>query len=169
MLRIHTGLRKLSKTNVYDLHIKKMIPFDIGKPCINIASSEFLFDQYKMALNWDKYDIEIQNDVAIKRNRIFFDFMQRTFNILYGLYLRERCLLIDVIMKDQLRKQSAAEIEKLNREKRQETKERKVHLSLLQKKHVVNKTTRTSRETSSTSNSNFNSYISHWTEASIIE
>ena len=59
--------------------------------------------------------------------------MQRTFNRLDGLYLRERCILIDAIMKDQLRKRSAAEIEKINREKIPETKERKVHLILLQK------------------------------------
>ena len=29
-----------------------------------------------MDLNWEKYDIEVKNDDAIKRNRIFFDFMQ---------------------------------------------------------------------------------------------
>ena len=34
------------------------------------------------------------------------------------LYLRELCLLIDTIMKYQLSKKSAAEIEKLNREKK---------------------------------------------------
>ena len=50
-LRIHTGLWKLSKTNVYGLHVFKMNPFDIFKPCINIANSECLFEQYRMALN----------------------------------------------------------------------------------------------------------------------
>ena len=35
-----------------------------------------------------------------------------------ALYLRERCLLIDEIMVYQTRKQSAAEIEKLNRDKK---------------------------------------------------
>ena len=69
-----------------------------------------------MALNQDKYDIEVQNDDAIKRNRILFDFIQRTFNRLDGFYFRERCLFIYAIMKDKTRKQSAAEIEKLNRE-----------------------------------------------------
>ena len=43
--------------------------------------------------------------------------MQQIFNCLDGLYLRERCLLIDDILKYQWRKQSAAEIEKLNRKK----------------------------------------------------
>ena len=43
MSSIHTGLWKLSKTNVYDLHLKNMNPFDIGVPCINIAGSELLF------------------------------------------------------------------------------------------------------------------------------
>ena len=63
--------------------------------------------------------------------------MQQTFNRLDGLYLCEICLLIDAIIKDQLRKQSAAEIEKLNREKKARKKERKVHLSLLQKKAIL--------------------------------
>ena len=40
-----------------------------------------------MAVNWDKYDIEVQNDDAIKRNQILFDFMQRTFNCMDGLYM----------------------------------------------------------------------------------
>ena len=61
-----------------------------------------------MALNWDKYDIEVRNDNAIKRNRILFDFMQLTFNCLDGLFLREECLVIDTILEDQLSKQSAA-------------------------------------------------------------
>ena len=68
-----------------------------------------------MAFNLGKYDIEVGNDDAIKRNQIYFDFMQLPFNCMDGLYLLKRCILIDAIMKDQLRKQSAAEIEKLNR------------------------------------------------------
>ena len=67
-----------------------------------------------MALNRVKYDIEIRNDDAIKHNQIFFDFIKQNFNRLGGLYIHERCRLIDKIMKDKLRNQSAAEIEKLN-------------------------------------------------------
>ena len=58
-----------------------------------------------MALNRDKYDIEVRNYDTIKHNQIFFDFMRQTFNFLDGLYLCERCLLIDIIVKYQLRKQ----------------------------------------------------------------
>ena len=54
---------------------KKKNPFDIGKPCINISRSEVLFEQYRMSLNRDKYDIEVRNDDAIKRDQIFFGFM----------------------------------------------------------------------------------------------
>ena len=61
MLRIHTGLRKWSKTNVFDLQLKKTNPFDIHVPCINIAKSELLFEHYKMALNQEKNDIEVRN------------------------------------------------------------------------------------------------------------
>ena len=52
-----------------------------------------------MSLNRYKYDIEVQNYDAIKRNQIFLDFMQRMFNQLDGLYLHEICILIDAIMK----------------------------------------------------------------------
>ena len=95
-----------------------MNPFNIGKPCIKIANSELLFEQYRTALNRDKYEIEVRNDDAIKHNRIFFDFMQQTFNCLDGLYLREGCILIDDIMKYKCRKQSEVEIEGPNREKK---------------------------------------------------
>ena len=122
MLRIHTGLCKWSKINVDDLHLNKINPFDICVPCINITKSELLFEQYRMALHWDKYDIEVRNDYAIKCNQIFFDFMKQTSNRLDGLYLRKRCLLIDGIMIDQLRKQTTAKIEKLNREKKARNK-----------------------------------------------
>ena len=44
--------------------------------------------------------------------------MQLMFNRLDGLYLCEKCILIDTSMKYQFRKESAAKIEKLNREKK---------------------------------------------------
>ena len=70
MLRTHTGFQKLSKKNVYDLHLKQMNPFEIGKPFIIITSTELLFEKYRMALKREKYDIEVQNDDAIKCNQI---------------------------------------------------------------------------------------------------
>ena len=81
-----------------------MNPFGTHEPCIKIAKSEVLFEQYIMALNRETYDIEVRNDYAIKRKRIFFHFMQQTFNRLDELYLRERCPLIYAITKDQMRK-----------------------------------------------------------------
>ena len=74
---------------------------------LRFAKIELLFEQYIMALNRGKYEIEVLNDDAIKRNRIFFDLLQLTFYRLDGLYLHEVCLLIDTIMKDKLGKQSA--------------------------------------------------------------
>ena len=99
-----------------------MNQFSIGKPCINIASSGVLFKQCIMDINRDKYDIEVRNYYAIKHNRIFFYFMQRTFNRLDGLYLHKKILLIDTIKEYQSKNQSAAEIEKLNREKKSRNK-----------------------------------------------
>ena len=108
MLRIHTGLRKWSKRNVLDLYLKKKNPFDIGVTWINIAKSELLFEQYRMDLNREKYNIEVWNDDAIKCNRVFFDFIQQMFNNLDGFYLHKRCLMIYTIIQYQLRKQIAA-------------------------------------------------------------
>ena len=54
--------------------------------------------------------MEVRYYYAIKRNQILFDLMQQTFNQLDGIYLHERCLLIDAIMKYQTRKQSEAEV-----------------------------------------------------------
>ena len=54
-----------------------------------------------MALNRYKYDVEVRNDDAIKRNRIYFDFLQRKFDRLDVLYIYEGCILIDMIRKDQ--------------------------------------------------------------------
>ena len=86
-------------------------------PHIKIKRSELLFEQYRMALNQDKYENEVRNDDAIKCYQIFFDFMQQTLNRLYGLYLHGKTFLLDTIIKNKLRKQSEAKIEKLNREK----------------------------------------------------
>ena len=77
--------------------IYKKNPFDIGKLCIKIAKSELLLEQYIMALKREKYDIEVRDDDAIKRNRIFFDFMQQTLNRLYELYMDGRFILIYTI------------------------------------------------------------------------
>ena len=119
-----------------------------------------------MALNWYKYDIDIRNDYAIKLKRILFDFVQRTFNSLDVLYLNEKCLLIDKIIKYQLRKHSEAEIEKVNREKVRKQKKGRYIQAFSKKSGFVNKTNRTSQATSNNSNSNFNANIPQFSEAS---
>ena len=94
-----------------------MNPFYIVKPCIKIAKSEVLFEIYRMAIYQDKYDVEVQNDDKIKHNRMFFAFVQQTFNRQDGFYLHGNFILIDKIKGNQSRKQSAAEVERLNRYK----------------------------------------------------
>ena len=88
MLRIHTGLRKWNKNNVYDIHLRENKPIGIDQPCIKIENSEVYFEKHRIALKRDKDSIEIQKDYAIKRNRIFFDYMLRMFNNLNKLYER---------------------------------------------------------------------------------
>ena len=69
-----------------------------------------LFEEYRMALKRDKDAIEIQKDDAIKRKRIFFDFMLRMFNHLNKLYEKEKSLPIHTILKYQSRNESAKEV-----------------------------------------------------------
>ena len=76
----------------------------IKKPCIMITKNEVLFEQYKIALKWDKYAIDIDGDYAIDSHRLVFDFMPRMFDHLNQLYEMEKSLLIDAILKYYLRK-----------------------------------------------------------------
>ena len=86
--------------------------------------------------------------------------MQQMFNRLDGLYLREIFCLIDMIMKDIFRNQSAADIGKLDREKKFRNKIKEGTSNPSSKKSCfVNKTTQTSLATSNTSNSNCNANI----------
>ena len=144
-----------------------MNPFDIGVPCVNIEKSELLFEQYRMALNWYKYDIEVQNYDAINRNRILFDFMQRKFKYLDGLYSREKRLLMDTIIMINQGSRVQRKLKKLNREKNSRNKRKEGTSDPSPKKACfVNKTTRTSLATINTSDSNFITNIPQWSEAS---
>ena len=83
-----------------------MNPLGIKQPCIMIAKNEVLFEQYIIALKRDKDTIDIEGEDEIKRNRIFFDFMIRMFDHLNQLYEKEKSILIDTILKYNLRKES---------------------------------------------------------------
>ena len=107
MLRIHTGLQKWNKKNAYHIHLREKNPIGINQPCIKIANSEVLFEKYRMDLKQNNNTIEIQKDDSIKHNRIFFDFMLVMFNHLNQLYVKEKSLLIDTILKYQSRNESA--------------------------------------------------------------
>ena len=80
MLRIHTGLRRWNKKYQFHVLLRDKNRVGINRPCIKIANNELLFEIYIMALKQDKYAIDIQGDDAIKRNRLFFDFMLIMFN-----------------------------------------------------------------------------------------
>ena len=109
MLRIHTGLRKWNEMDQYHILIRDNNPMGIYQPCIKISNSEALLENYRMALMRDKYAIVIQKDDAIKRNRLFFDFLIIMFNNINQLYEKEKSLLIYTILPYQSRKESAKE------------------------------------------------------------
>ena len=91
-----------------------MNPFDIGKQCIKIAKSELFFEQYRIVLKRGKYDIEVRDDYAIKRKQIFLFYatnVQSSVWIIYGWdFYFDR-----YNKRDPLMKQSAAEVERMNR------------------------------------------------------
>ena len=99
MLRIHTGLRKWRKKDRFHTILSDKNPLGIKQPCVMIAKNELLFEQYIIALKQDKDAIDIEGEDEIKRNRLFFYFMQRMFNHLNQLYEKEKILLIDTILK----------------------------------------------------------------------
>ena len=66
-----------------------------------------LFEQYRIALKRDKDAIDIEGEDAINRNRLFFYFMLRMFDHLNQLYEKEKSLLIDTILKYNLRKETS--------------------------------------------------------------
>ena len=109
MLRIHTGLRKWNKKDGFYNILRDINPLGIKQPCIMIANNEVLFEQYRIDLKWDKDAIDIEGEDEVKRNRLFFDFVLRTFDHLNQLYEMEKSLLIDTILKYHLRKKSAKE------------------------------------------------------------
>ena len=109
MLRIHNGLRKWNKNDQFHIILSDMNPLGIKQPCLMISRDEVLFEQYIIALKWDKDAIYIDGEDAINRNRLFFDFMLRMFDRLNQLYEMEKSLLIETILKYHLRKESAKE------------------------------------------------------------
>ena len=142
-----------------------MNPFNIGKPCIKISNSELLFEQYRIDFKRYKYDIEDWDDGAIKRNLIFFDFMQQTFNRMDGLYMDKFFILVYTMKKGQLRKHSATEVEWLDREKSTETQMEHIFKTSSKKSIFLNETPKTSQATRNTYNSNFNADIPQCSEA----
>ena len=86
-----------------------MNPLGIDQPCLKIASNEFLFEKYRIALKRDKYAVDIDGNDAIDSQQLVFDFMLRMFYHLNQLYEMEKSLLIDAILKYHLRKESAKE------------------------------------------------------------
>ena len=71
MLRIHTGLRKWNKKDLFHIILRDMNPLGIKQPCIMIAKNEVLFEQYIIALRQDKDAIDVEEEDEIKRNQLF--------------------------------------------------------------------------------------------------
>ena len=72
MLKIHTGLRKFTKEDQFHILLKKINPQGINQPCQKIEKDEMLSEKYRIALNRDKYAIDIDGNDVFDSYRFFF-------------------------------------------------------------------------------------------------
>ena len=107
MSRIHTDLRKWNMNYRFHIILSDKNPLGIKQLCNMIADNKVFFEQYIISLKRDKDAIDIEGEDAINCNRLFFDFMIIMFNRLNQLYEMDKSLLIDTILKYNLRKESA--------------------------------------------------------------
>ena len=112
MLSIHTGMRKLSKTNVYNLHLKIIIHLILVYHVLRLQRVNYYLKNIEWLLVRTNITLRFKMMMQYSVTKNYFDFMRQRLNFMDGLYMHEKCLLIDTIKKYQLRKQSAAEIEK---------------------------------------------------------
>ena len=68
-----------------------------------------MFEKYRIAIKQDKDAIDIDGDDAIDSHQLVFYFMLRMFDHINQLYVMEKSLLIDSILKYHLRKESDGE------------------------------------------------------------
>ena len=94
ILKIHTGLRKLTKNDRFHILLKKTNPQGINRPGQKIAKYEMLFEKYRISLKRDKDAIDIDGNDAIDSHRLFFDLMPRMFDHLNQLYETKKVFLL---------------------------------------------------------------------------
>jgi hypothetical protein len=124
ILNLHTGIRKWHRNDIYDRHLKAMNPL-IHEPCSEIVSSQILFEQYRVALNRDTWDISRLNDEEpIRRATMFHDFLSRMFQNLSTYYFEDKVIVMAVIADEDLRQQQEEE-EKDKEQKRKEASQRR--------------------------------------------
>ena len=70
LLRIHTGLRKWNKKDLFHIVLRDMNSLGSKQPCLTIANIEVLFEQYRIALKRGEDAIDIDGNDLINRNRL---------------------------------------------------------------------------------------------------
>ena len=123
LLRLHTGVRKFCRRNLYDLHLEAMNPFGVSESCAAIKTDPSLFEKYRVALTRDRYDIDLREDDAIERYKNFFYFVNRSFKHLGYLFNEERFHIIAAMRENakfEDEKQLNKKSEKILKKKRKE-------------------------------------------------
>jgi hypothetical protein len=77
----------------------------IHEPCSALSSSQTLFEQYRVALNRDTWEINQTNEDPIKRATIFHNFLIRMFSHLTTYFLNDKDIVMAVILEEQEREQ----------------------------------------------------------------
>eukprot|EP00978_Attheya_sp_CCMP212_P045955 scaffold367580_cov76-Attheya_sp.AAC.1 len=97
----------------------------IHEPCSAISSSQTLFEQYRVALNRDTWDIFHTSEDAIRRATIFHNFLIRMFSELTSYYLDDKDIVMAVILEEQERSQQEEDEEEVEQKRKETLKRRK--------------------------------------------
>eukprot|EP00978_Attheya_sp_CCMP212_P022812 scaffold68740_cov63-Attheya_sp.AAC.1 len=97
----------------------------IHEPCSAISTSQTLFEQYRVALNRDTWDIFHTSEDPIRRATIFHNFLIRMFSELTSYYLDDKDIVMAVILEEQERSQQEEDEEEVEQKRKETLKRRK--------------------------------------------
>ena len=113
LLHLHTGVRKWSRKNVYDQHLKAMNPL-IHERCSAMNNSQALFEQYRIALHQEISNMIRFNEDIIVRACVFHNFLIRMFRYLGDYYYEDKEIVVKCIADEIVRQQEYKKAKEMN-------------------------------------------------------
>jgi hypothetical protein len=95
LLHLHTGVRKWSRKNVYDQHLKTMNPL-IHERCSAMNNSQALFEQYGIALHSEISNMIRLCENPIDRACVFQNFLMRMFKYVCNHYYEDKEIVLQM-------------------------------------------------------------------------